>query len=129
MKSRAPRRIASTASSTLAHAVMMTTGSVGSIDCSRLRRSSPSFPLVVVPGVVEVDERQGVVAPLDRLDRRRGRFHRLGLVALVLQQEAQRLDDVGVVIGDQDAMGWRAGHAWIQVWGLGGDERQTLSHR
>jgi hypothetical protein len=47
MKSRAPRRMASTASSTLAQAVMMTTGSVGSIDWSRLRRSRPSLPLVV----------------------------------------------------------------------------------
>ena len=47
MKSRAPRRMASTASSTLAQAVMITTGSVGSSACRRLRRSRPSFPLVV----------------------------------------------------------------------------------
>ena len=46
-KSRAPRRIASTASSTLAQAVITTMGSVQSTACSRLRRSSPSCPEVV----------------------------------------------------------------------------------
>ena len=47
-KSRAPRRMASTASSTLPQAVMTTTGSVR-IDAPGLResRSSPSWPEVV----------------------------------------------------------------------------------
>ena len=47
MKSRAPRRIASTATSTLAHAVITTTGKVGSDAGIRASRSSPSCPLVV----------------------------------------------------------------------------------
>jgi hypothetical protein len=46
-KSRAPRRIASTATSTLPHAVMTTTGRVASIDCARVSRSRPSWPDVV----------------------------------------------------------------------------------
>ncbi len=46
-KSRAPRRIASTASSTLPHAVITTTGSVASIAWSFARRSIPSRPEVV----------------------------------------------------------------------------------
>ena len=47
MKSRAPRRIASTATSTLPHAVITTTGSVGSRPWMRESRLSPSSPDVV----------------------------------------------------------------------------------
>src|ERR1039458_10194792 len=47
MKSRAPRRMASTARSTLPQAVITITGSVLSRDCSRLSRSRPSWPEVV----------------------------------------------------------------------------------
>ena len=46
-KSRAPRRIASTATSTLPHAVITTTGSVESTALIRVSRSSPSWPDVV----------------------------------------------------------------------------------
>ena len=46
-KSRAPRRMASTARSTLPHAVITTTGSVRSKAESRARRSIPSRPDVV----------------------------------------------------------------------------------
>jgi hypothetical protein len=46
-KSRAPRRMASTATSTLPHAVMTTTGSVGSMPWIRESRLSPSSPDVV----------------------------------------------------------------------------------
>ncbi len=42
MKSKAPRRIASTASSTVAKAVSSTTGSAGSVSLHSARRSSPS---------------------------------------------------------------------------------------
>ena len=47
MKSRAPRRIASTATSTLPQAVITTTGSVGSMPWIRDSRFSPSSPEVV----------------------------------------------------------------------------------
>ena len=47
MKSRAPRRIASTATSTLPQAVITTTGSVGSMPWMRDSRFSPSSPDVV----------------------------------------------------------------------------------
>ena len=47
MKSRAPRRIASTASSTLPHAVITITGSVVSSVWMRFSRSRPSCPVVV----------------------------------------------------------------------------------
>ena len=47
MKSRAPRRMASTAISTLPQAVMTTTGSVGSRPCVRDSRFRPSSPEVV----------------------------------------------------------------------------------
>jgi hypothetical protein len=82
-----------------------------------------------VPCVVEVDQRQGVVARLHGLHRGRGRFHGLDLVALVLQQEPKGLDDVGMVVSDQDAMGRRAGHGFIQGSGRRGDERQKLTRR
>jgi hypothetical protein len=41
---------------------------------------------------------------LDRLDGRRRGLHGLDLVALVLQQEAESLDYVGMVVGNQDAV-------------------------
>ena len=47
MKSRAPRRMASTARSTVAQAVMTTTGGAPSVASRRPRRSRPSWPLVV----------------------------------------------------------------------------------
>jgi len=47
MKSRAPRRIASTATSTLPQAVITTTGSVGSMPWMRDSRLRPSSPDVV----------------------------------------------------------------------------------
>jgi hypothetical protein len=47
MKSRAPRRMASTASSIEPQAVITTSGSVGSTSRMRLSRSSPSWPEVV----------------------------------------------------------------------------------
>ena len=47
MKSRAPRRIASTATSTLPQAVITTTGSVGSTPWMRDSRLRPSSPEVV----------------------------------------------------------------------------------
>ena len=47
IKSRAPRRIASTASSTLAQAVITITGTVASSETICDRRSSPSWPEVV----------------------------------------------------------------------------------
>ena len=47
IKSRAPRRIASTATSTLPQAVITTTGSVISAPCMRDKRSRPSWPEVV----------------------------------------------------------------------------------
>ena len=47
MKSRAPRRMASTASSMLPQAVITTTGSEASISRMRASRSSPSWPEVV----------------------------------------------------------------------------------
>jgi hypothetical protein len=47
MKSRAPRRIASTASSIVAQAVITTTATWPSTCCTRDSRSSPSCPDVV----------------------------------------------------------------------------------
>jgi hypothetical protein len=65
----------------------------------------PLLPARGVAGVVQIHKRERIVPGFDRLNRRRGRLYGLRLVALVLQQEAQRLDDVGMVIGYQDAMG------------------------
>ena len=63
-----------------------------------------------VAGVVEVEDGQievGRLDALDRLDRRARLDH---LEAFVEEQQAQRVEDVGLVVGDQDA-GWtRVGH-------------------
>ena len=46
----------------------------------------------------------GEIAGLDRLEHGGGRFGRLDLVALALEQQAQRLEHIGLVVGDEDAV-------------------------
>ncbi len=57
-KSRAPRRIASTATSTLPHAVITTTGSVGSSAWMRGQQVEPLAPRRRVARVVQVDQQR-----------------------------------------------------------------------
>ena len=101
-KSRAPRRIASTAMSTLAHAVSTMTGSVGSG-----RAAAPAGPALPVrsrvAGVVEIDQRRIEVGFVDRRQHGRGRRHRLHLKALALEKQLQRFEDVALVVGEKDA--------------------------
>ncbi len=66
MKSRAPRRIASTATSTEPHAVITTTGSDSSAVWMRGQQVEPLFAGGGVAGVVEVDQDDVVVLQLER---------------------------------------------------------------
>ena len=72
-KSRAPRRIASTATSTLAHAVSTMTGSVGSCGVQPRQQIQPFLPGRRVAGVIEIDQRRIEVGFVDRRQDRRGR--------------------------------------------------------
>jgi hypothetical protein len=56
-----------------------------------------------VAGVVEVEQRGVEVGGLHRRDHARGRGRGLDLVVLAAQQQLEGVEDVGVVIGDQDA--------------------------
>src|ERR1019366_921914 len=53
--------------------------------------------------VVEVHEHEGELARLDRLEDGGGGFYGFNLVTLGLEQQAQGLKDVGLVVGNQDA--------------------------
>ena len=91
-KSRAPRRIASTARSTLPQAVITTTGSVGSSACRRVEQVEALRARGGVARVVEVHQHDVELARLDRAPRQRGgRGRGLEVEALALEQQAQRL--------------------------------------
>ena len=103
MKSRAPRRIASTATSTLPQAVITTTGSVGSTPWMRDSRFEPFLAGGRVARVVQIDQRDVELPRLDggqHAGRRRRGFE---LEALALEQQAQRFEHVRLVVGDEHA--------------------------
>src|SRR5690606_2916352 len=54
-----------------------------------------------VARIVQVDQQRIEVALLYRLQYTRRRCGRLHLVVLRLQQDAERLEDIGLVVGDQ----------------------------
>jgi hypothetical protein len=102
MKSRAPRRIASTASSTDPHAVITITGSVESRRLNAVEQVEPFLPGGGVARVIEVHQHDVEVARLHGVDGRRRRVDALGLIAFALDQEAQGFEDVGLIVRDQD---------------------------
>ena len=68
-----------------------------------------------VAGVVEVEDGQIEVGRFDALDRL-GRRARLDhLEAFVEEQQAQRIEDVRLVVGDQDPDWARVGHSMITI--------------
>ena len=105
-KSRAPRRIASTARSTVPQAVMTMTGSVGSSSLDPREQVEPLLPRRRVARVVQVDQHRVEVA---RLERRRARRPASDAVShskpFALEQQAQGLEHVALVVGDQDPVG------------------------
>ena len=56
-----------------------------------------------VARVVEVHQDDVEIARFDGIDGRGGRVDGLGLIAFALHQEAQRFEDVGLIVGDEDA--------------------------
>ena len=65
-----------------------------------------------VARVIKIHQHERKVARLDRLDDRGGRFHRLDLVTLRLQQKTQRFENVSLVVGNEnpEGRGVRGGH-------------------
>ncbi len=101
-KSRAPRRIASTARSTVPQAVMTMTGSV-SVDLLDPREQVEAFlARGRVARVVQIDERGVALTGLQRRQNAGGRAGGLAFQALALEQEAQGLEDVALIVGDQN---------------------------
>ena len=102
MKSRAPRRMASTASSTEPHAVITITGRVESRRLDAVEQLEPFLPGSGVAGVVEVHQHDVEVARFDGVDGGGGRVHALGLVAFAFDQEAERFENIGLIVGDEN---------------------------
>ena len=110
MKSRAPRRIASTAFSTLPHAVITTVGQRG-VERLELRDQLESLAAGGgVARVVEVEQHGVEVGGLDGREHAGGRGGGLDVVALALEQQAERLADVGLVVRDEDVGGGGGGY-------------------
>ena len=108
-KSRAPRRIASTATSTLPQAVITTTGSVGSMRPHRVQEVEPLLARGRVARVVEVHQEDVELLVLERGDDAGRRGGGVDLVALGLEQQPQRLEHVGLIVGDEQPARRRRG--------------------
>src|SRR6185437_10365186 len=69
-----------------------------------------------IAGVVHVEQHRVEVAALEERERRTRRAHRLDVEAGALEEQAKRLEHVGLVVGDEDAR--LIGHwAWIVARG------------
>ena len=79
------------------------TGSVGSSACSFAEQGEPLAPARRVARVVQVDQRRVELRGVRGAEHRRRRAHRLDDEALALEQQAERFEHVGLVVGDQDA--------------------------
>ena len=103
MKSRAPRRIASTATSTLPQAVITTTGSVGSSALDPREQVEAFLARGRVARVVQVDQGDVELARFERREHAGRRRRGLELEPFRLEQQAQRFEDVGLIVGDEHA--------------------------
>ena len=65
-----------------------------------------------VARVIEVHQDGVEIARLHGVDGGRRRIHGFGLVAFALDQEAQRFQDIGLIVGDEDAWGIGRFH-WV----------------
>ena len=82
---------------------MTSTGSVGSIAFIALEQLEPLLARRRVARVVEVDERHVEVRSLERGDELGRRGGGGDVEALAAQQQLQRVEDVDLIVGDQDA--------------------------
>ena len=95
--------MASTARSTLLHAVITITGSNGSAGLHLRQQLKALLAGGCVAGVIQIHDRRIVVAIFNGLDHLAGRFDRLDSVPFALQQQPQRLQHIRLIVGDQDA--------------------------
>ena len=103
MKSRAPRRMASTASSTLPHAVITITGSLPSMRDDLRQQVQAFLPGGRVAGVVQVDQECIKAAVLQRLHYQVGGMGLFDSVAFRLQQKLECIENVRLIVCDQHA--------------------------
>ena len=102
-KSRAPRRIASTATSTLAHAVSTMTGSIGSSDLQPREQVEPFLTRGRIARVIQIDQRRVEIRFGDGGKHRGGRRHGLHLKPLALQEQLKGFENVALIVGEKDA--------------------------
>ena len=101
-KSRTPRRIASTARSTLPQPVITITGSSRS-SCLHAREQIDALaPRGRVAGVVQIHQHEIERPRLERAQRRLGRGHGVVFDPLALEQQLQSVEQVGLIVRDQD---------------------------
>src|SRR6185312_5340690 len=76
----------------------------GRVECLELLEQLEAFLAAGrVARVVEIDEDEREFAGLNRLEDGGGRFYGFNLVTLGLEEEPERLEDVRLVVGDEDA--------------------------
>ena len=76
---------------------------IGRLDLRK--QVEPLFARGRVPGVVEVHQDSVVFAIFDGLQYGCGRGHRVALVAFRLEQQPERLEDVRLIVGNENARG------------------------
>ncbi len=101
--------MASTAPSTEPQAVITTTGKVASSAVQPPEQIQPLLARGGVARVVEVHQHGVELLALGGGQHARGRAGRDHLVTRVLQQQAQGLEHVGLIVGQQDAGGGHGG--------------------
>ena len=130
MKSRAPRRMASTASSTLPQAVMTTTGSVGVQRWQCCGEQVQAFlARGGVAGVVQVHQDDVELVRLQAAQDPGGRGSGFDRVSLRLQKQAQGLEDVRLIVGHKNARQreHRTDHPRISVAGAPLHHRRRIT--
>jgi hypothetical protein len=105
------------AQATPCHAAPGSRGDGGQRRIERLDLGDQLQPLAAgggVAGVVEVEQHGVEIGGLQGRQHRRGRAGGLDGVAFALEQQAQRLADVRLVVGDEDARGadWVDNGSW-----------------
>ncbi len=67
------------------------------------KQVQPFLPRRGVARVVQIHDHDVEIARFKRRNNRRGRSDRVDLIAFALQQQAQRFQNVGLIVGDQNA--------------------------
>jgi hypothetical protein len=92
-----------------------------------VQQVEPFLPRRRVPRVVEVHQHGVEVARFERREDARGRLRGLDLVLLRFEEQAERLENVLLIVGDEDAR-FSGAHAWGDYLSAIGYQRSAADY-